>query len=187
MSNWKKVVVNTIRNRKKRKLDDISNLDQENILVNNNKKELINTEQIAQEKNENENENENQIEDENENENEIEDNDNKNEPDNENEIEDNDNKNEPDNDDNEVELLIKSEESFEYRANKQLVVELKQLNVEYTRLNSKLKSDFNNLEKSNSELTLTNASLKDKLQLFYICMVVITILQTLLVYCFALR
>lgn len=146
MSNWKKAI-SSIRNRKKRRLDD--SIPEEDSLNDNVQQQLSPIEPEKRYVEE-------QIV-------------------------------EKESPSNYVEAKPIVEEAFEHKANKHLIVELKQLNTEYTQINDKLKLDFKNLEKINKDLKIANTTLKDKLQLFYICMIVITVLQTLLVSCFALR
>lgn len=71
--------------------------------------------------------------------------------------------------------------------NTELVNELQKLKEEHKTLNEQLKLDFDAVKSKNLVLMNENETLKDKLFLFYICMIIITILESLLVACFALR
>lgn len=69
----------------------------------------------------------------------------------------------------------------------ELIDELRKIKEKHKTLNEQLKSDFDAVKSKNIVLASENETLKDKLFLFYICMVIITVLQSLLVACFALR
>ena len=86
-------------------------------------------------------------------------------------------------------VFMSNEEHTDIRltGGERLVIKLKKVNADHKLLNDQLRHDFEALRKCNAKKESENETLKDKLFLFYICMVVITVLQSILVGCFALR
>lgn len=71
-----------------------------------------------------------------------------------------------------------------------LLEKLKKLNNDFNGTRNQitqLKQDFNNINNENNALIAKNDSLKERIYLFHICMIIITIIQSLIIGCFAMR
>jgi hypothetical protein len=68
-----------------------------------------------------------------------------------------------------------------------LMQKLKQLNNDLNETKELYVNKINNINKEHESLIVTNDMLKEKLYLFHICMIIITLIETFIVACFALR